>query len=41
LVALWEWLTLCPNIGPFPQILHTLGMDFLSKALSYTTKRPA
>jgi hypothetical protein len=24
--ALWEWLTLCPKIGPFSQISQTFGM---------------
>jgi hypothetical protein len=23
---LWEWLTLCPKIGPFSQISQTFGM---------------
>jgi hypothetical protein len=24
--ALWEWLTLCPKTGPFPQTSHTFGI---------------
>jgi len=24
--ALWEWLTLCPKMGPFSQISQTFGM---------------
>jgi hypothetical protein len=29
--ALWEWLTLCPKIGPFSHISQTFGMvDSLS-----------
>jgi hypothetical protein len=31
--ALWEWLTLCPKKGPFPQISHTFGIFVLLKTL--------
>jgi len=33
LEALWEWLTLCPKTGPFPQISHTFGIFGLLKRL--------
>ena len=34
---LWEWLTLCPNTGPFWQIAQTFGMVV---ALSLRTEAP-
>ena len=39
--ALWEWLTLCPNIGLFPQTSHCFGMIVLFKGLLYTTNGPS
>jgi hypothetical protein len=38
--ALCEWLTLCPKIGPFPQISHIFGMVVLFQGLFYTIKGP-
>jgi hypothetical protein len=42
LEALWEWLTLCPKTGPFPQISQTFGIILLAlgsylESQTYTT----
>ena len=40
---LWEWLTLCPKDGPFPQISHTFGIfvSLFSDSVKIYTTKPA